>query len=368
MIFSCTQENFKHAMSLINFTPTQNLSLPILLNTLIEARNGIIQLTATNLELGVISVLRGKIEEEGSFTASTKLLTDYITYLPHDRVDVTTTEKNLEVKGKNQHARIPGIPGEEFPLIPTVKSQKKFTIEREALHNTLEQVLFATSSRTLKPETSGVYFQFIEKTLTCAATDSYRLAEKKIPFQTNKRENSSVIVPYHSLEVLTRILAQLTEKELTVDIGEGQILFHNEVFSLFSRLLDGEYPHYEQFIPQQPPTTVTMRTSELVNAVRAASLFAQHGVFDITLTTHPTTQRLTVSAQSAQKGSQESELPCEAKGPGVRITFNHKYLLDGLSHMAGDEVSLKLTSTNDPALLVPTAPHTYRYLLMPIRQ
>lgn len=370
MKFSCTQENLQTSLSFVTHIPTQQLSLPILANVLIEAKDGAVRFAATNLEFGVQSILRGRIEEEGRITVPMKLTSDYVALLPKDRVNITTDETKLNIKGKNQKATIPGISADDFPLIPRVKAVGTYTIKRTSFVNALDHVLFAASARAIKPEFGGALLHCVNgnnPTLTCVTTDSYRLAEFATPILSASSE-SEIIVPLQSLTELSRILSLLTSEEITIEVGEGQIMFHDDQFSLFSRLIDGHFPDHKKIIPQKSDTTVTLPLSELITTVRAASLFAQSGMFDVTFTVHSKTNRLTISAESGQRGSHESELNCDCVGPDVRITFNYRQLIDGLTHISSNDVSLEFSTGSDPALIVPKDQSRYRYLLMPLRQ
>ena len=184
----CTQENLNRGLLLVSHIATKNISLPILNNILIQVKNNIIKISATNLEIGVYCTIRGKVEKEGEIAIQAKLLSDYVNLLPKEKINLFIAHDEgadvLKINSSNSKTKIKGTSASEFPLIPQVEKKDFYQCSAPLLKNALSQVLFATSTSETRPEISGVLFDFLGNQLTLTATDSYRLAEKKILLKT----------------------------------------------------------------------------------------------------------------------------------------------------------------------------------------
>ena len=180
MKITCTQENLNQGLGFVSHIASKNTSLPILSNVLIKAEKGSLSLTTTNLEMGINCLVRGKIDKDGSYTVSSKLFNDYVSLLPNQKIEIELKDDFLEIKCEDQDTKIKGNSAEEFPLIPQVEKKNPYICKISDLLNALSQVIFAVSVSETRPEISGIYFNFSDNVLTLTATDSYRLAEKKI--------------------------------------------------------------------------------------------------------------------------------------------------------------------------------------------
>lgn len=363
MQFSCTQENLHRALTIVSHLATKNISLPILNNILIHADRGSVRLTATNLEIGVSCLLRGKVESEGSFTVSGKLFSDYVGLLPKDRVDVVLEDKALKITAPGAKTTIRGIPPEEFPLIPQVKRDSTFSVPGSALRSAIARVIFAAASDEARPEISGVLLVVHHKTLTLAATDSYRLAEQLVELPATAKD-ARIILPSRTLQ---EILRTLGDESVEISIDENQALFAYNDVEMTTRLIEGQYPDYTQIIPKEHQTTIEIGREDLVNAVKQASLFCKQGIYDVTLESDGE-KTLTVRAANTQAGEYEKALTAKTTGAPVSIVFNYRYLLDGLGSLTSESAVLELGGPANPGLIRPQGMKQTLYLIMPIRQ
>lgn len=364
MKFSCTQENLNYGLNTVSHVASKNVSLPILNNVLIAAENGALKLTTTNLEIGINCQIRGKIEKEGKITIQAKLLSDYINSLPNERVDLEVEGDNLKIKSGKAKTTIKGSSSEEFPLIPKVEKNKGFQVKAREFKKAITQVIYAAAADESRPEISGVFLKSDGKEIILAATDSYRLAEKKIKAE-KASEVGGVIIPTRTLMEINRILTDQTE-EVSFFINENQILFVFDGIELVSRLIEGQYPEYQQIIPQGGKTKVELNVQEFIKIVKTTSLFCQSGINDISLEIKK--GEVVVSASNSQLGENISRLKAEIEGEENNIVFNYRYLLDGLSSVESEEIILELTDNASPGLIKPKGLSDYIYLIMPIRQ
>lgn len=364
----CTQENLNQGLGLVSHIANKNSNLPILNNVLIKAEKEGIILITTDLEIGVRVFVRSKVEEEGSFTVDAKLLNSFIGLLPKENISLILSEdNNLEVKSNNQETTIKGMEAEDFPLIPEISKDNEIELSSSDLKKSLSQVIFSASLDNTRVEINAVNFNFKGNTLTLAATDSYRLAEKKIKI-TQQNKESNLIIPLKTLQELLRILSENSEKNLKIYFNENQIMFSLDGVDLVSRVIDGNYPDYRQIIPEKFNTNVKCEVDKLLPAVRAVSLFCKQGINDIRMSFDNSTKEIIITTASAHAGKSMAKVSAEVSGENNDIVFNYRYILDGLSNIDQKEVVLSINSNNSPGLIKPIGDDGYVYLVMPIRQ
>lgn len=362
----CTQENLSKGLQLVSHIASKNISLPILSNVLIKARKGDIKLSTTNLEMGIICKVRGKVEEEGSFTVQAKTLSDYINLLPKENITLELINQNLRIQSKNSKTLMKGLESSEFPLIPQVESEINIEINGKKLKDALNNVSFAVSFDETRPEINGVFFDFNEKKLTLAATDSYRLAEKGIDLK-NDVPQKGFIVPIKTIQELVRIINE-EDDMLEIKISDNQILFSVGGAQLSSRLIEGQYPDYKQIIPTEHKTSIILNTADFINTVKRASLFCKSGSNDILLKFLPNENEIHVSANNLQIGESEARQSADIDGQENNIIFNYRFLLEGLQNIEETECIININTNTNPGLLKPKNEHDYVYIIMPIKQ
>ena len=366
MKFICTRENLNNGLSVVNHLASHNANLPILNNVLINAKDGIITLATTNLEIGVKVVVRGKIETEGSYTVPARLFSEFISLLPNENVNVELESDGLNVSCKNSQTQIKGISAEDYPLIPDISKDKKVIVDMQTFKEVLGQTVFAATLDDNRPEISGVFFNFKGKDLIVAATDSYRLAEKKIKVEGSI--DQKIIIPLKTLQELSRILANSTEKKIEIYLNENQIAFSADNILLTSRLIDGNYPDYEQIIPTEEKTKTKVRVNELVKAIKGAALFCKAGINDIKMTIIPSKNEVVILSTNSGLGENITNISADIEGEEVEIVFNYRYLLDGLNNLQSEQVIIKTSNQGAPGVFVPDNKEGYLYIVMPIRQ
>jgi len=366
MKFICTRENLNNGLSIVNHLASHNANLPILNNVLIVAKDGLITLATTNLEIGVKVVVRGKIETEGAYTIPARLFSDFVSLLPNENVNVELDSDGLDISCKNSQTQIKGMSAEDYPLIPDISTEKKIIIDMQLFRETLSQTVFAATLDDNRPEISGVLFNFKGEDLTVAATDSYRLAEKRIKVEGSI--NQKIIIPLKTLQELGRILSNSMQKKIELYLNENQVAFNTENIVLTSRLIDGNYPDYEQIIPNEEKTKTTVKVSDLVKAVKGAALFCKTGINDIKMTIIPTKNEVVILSTNSGLGENMTNIQADIEGEEVEIVFNYRYLLDGLNNLQSEQVIIKTSNQGAPGVFVPDNKEGYLYIVMPIRQ
>lgn len=373
------KENLKHGLFVAGHVAGKNVNLPILNNVLIKTEDKNIKIITTDLEIGVVNTIRGKVEKEGAFTVNSRIISDYINLLPNKKVEIEKQKDDLKIKCDNYNTKIKGQSAEDFPLIPTVEKENKISIKINDLKKALNQVGFAVAGGDSRVELSGVLFSFEKEKLVLAATDSYRLAEKRVDIKTetkNDIEGKKIIIPSKTTQELLRILSGLKEngelqsdkQEIEFYFSDNQVLFTTESTELVSKLIEGQYPDYKQIIPENTKTSAIVNKAELLRAVRTSSLFSKSGINDVNLDFPEGKNQIVVSSTSGQTGENIVEIDAKTSGKDNGIVVNYQYLLDGLKNIEEDEVKIAVVDNNTPCVVKPVQNQNYLYIIMPIKQ
>jgi len=386
MRFICTQENLNQGLAVVSHIAAKNVNLPILNNILVKTDGGVLKFISTNLEIGINCLVRGRVEEGGEFTVPARVLADYVGLLPKERVEGNWKDDRLEIRCQGNNTKIKGESASDFPVLPAIKKENPFVVDTVDFIAAIQQVIFAVSLSESRPEIGGVLLNFeSEDGLIVAATDSYRLAEKKITIKQSGVNKKRVIVPAKALQEIQRILsgigrgrAEETEdaswENLEIYLSENQILFAFDNIELISRVIEGQYPDYTQIIPGAAKTTAVVPTEELIKNVKTASLFVKSGINDISLKFQPK-DLVVVSAANTQVGENISEVIASVDGDKNEVVLNYRYFLDGLQAIKTPEVLIEVIDNNAPVMIKPALSEPeavekrdYLYLIMPIKQ
>lgn len=375
MKITSLQENLKNGLYYVAHIAGKNVNLPILNNVLVKTSGGKIQLITTDLELGVITTIRGKVEKDGEFTVDSKIFSEYIGLLPNKKVEIELKDLSFDIKCENYKTNIKGMSAEDYPLIPSVEKEVFYKIEAEVLKQALQQVIFSVSNSETRLELTGVFFDLDKDKIVLVATDSFRLAEKTIQVKSNSEKKNGIIVPAKTLQEIIRILSAMKntelddqKKEVTFYVTENQILFEVDGIELVSRLIEGQYPDYKQIIPEKAETTCVVEKGELLRAVKASAIFSKTGINDINLDFPEGKNKLIISSTSSQVGENTSELEASVKGSDNGVVINYRYLLDGINNIPSSNLKIDVVNSSTPCTLRGEKDDDYFYIIMPIKQ
>lgn len=377
MIFACTQENLFQGLSLVSHVSGKSATLPVLANVLMKAEEGSLRLSATNLEIAVSVIVRGRVESPGEYTVPAKLLQDYISLLPSGKVELRVLPEGLEIRADEKVTVIKGIVSSEFPLIPKLAKDEGYRLGADVLRQAIGQVAFAVSSSESRPELSGVACFFRpegkEDSLVMAATDSYRLSERSLPLASGGQQRAlSCIVPARTLVEVARILSVYKDdvempEFVNWSITDSQLVCTYGNVELISRLIEGSFPDYRPLIPSEFRSSATVSRTELAKAIRAASLFARQGIYDVHIDVLAE-DALKISSADTGTGTHSATLKAKREGEVNSAILNFKYVSDGLAALSGDQVTLRMIDAQSPVIIVPAEGKEFQYIVMPIRQ
>ncbi|MBI4427329.1 MAG: DNA polymerase III subunit beta [Candidatus Magasanikbacteria bacterium] len=374
MKFICTKENLSYSLDLVSGVAGRHASLPILSNILVQAETSGVRLVSTNLEMATKANLRAKVDETGSFTVPAKTLTDFVHLLPDEQVEISLQENELSIKCGNSSTKIKGAPADEYPVVPEIEEQHAYAINADKFKDALSRVVFASAKNEIRPELSGVYFGlFTERHagMILAATDSFRLAEKKLEVEQGSDE-ARAIVPARTAYEMSRLVSLAKNKQgeaqIRLWLSDGQIAMRYDDFEVSSRLVEGKYPDYAQIIPTKTKTTASFPVGVMVNKIKAASLFTATGVNAVSFDLNAGQGTIGLSSTSTQTGEHSSEIESEVVGEENSILLNHRYVLDGLQNLNNEDGELGVNSSDTPCVFKAKSKDDYVYVVMPIRQ
>lgn len=359
----CTKKNLNTGLTITSRVISSGNTLPILNNILLKTEEGRLKISSTNLEMAINTWVGGKIEEEGEITVPARLISDYINNLFAEKITISSKNQTLSLEAEKAETHIKGLSSDEFPLIPQIKEQGYAKTDAKALAQTIREVTFSAAYSETQPEISGILFSFEGKSLTIAATDRYRLAEGRVELTESVEVPRQIIVPARTINELPKVI---TSGVVEIFLSEGQTCFKSTDIELTSRLIEGQYPDYKQIIPTNFATEAEVERIGLIQSLKAASLFASENN-NITLDFNPQNKQIVIKSQSAQVGDSEIRVDSTIRGEKNNIVFNYRYLLECLSNLTDEKVTIKLINSSSPAEIVPSGRDNYLYIVMPIK-
>jgi DNA polymerase-3 subunit beta len=368
MKLNVTQENLAKAVGTVGRIVSSRSSLPVLSNILISTDTNRLRLAATNLEIGITYWIGCKVEQEGSVTAPARLLGEFVQNLPPGNLEIAANETNLTITTPHYNSQINGISAEEFPVIPEVKSKPAVSLPADTFRQALGEVVIAASADENRPVLAGVYMCIRAGNLVLVATDSYRLAERKMPLPKDHKEGElSVVVPARTIQELVRILAD-SEGEVHMHVADNQVMFQMDSIELVSRLIEGEFPNYQRIIPEEEKTVATLPTTELARITKMANLFARQNDGSVQIEVQAEGE-IRIMSSASQVGENTSSAECEVAGDDGTISLNARYISDALAVIKTKQVSLAMSGKLNPCVLRPEGEDAddYLHIIMPLR-
>ncbi len=367
MRVTCSQKDFNFALDVVGKAITPNNTLPVLNNILIKAAGKKLYFSATNLEIAINFSISADVVNEGAVTVPAKLIAGYVGLLEDDKVELKLEEGFvLHLKTKTSETRIKGISSDEFPVIPKVEKESTFTIPASDLAETIEDTIFAAAITPTRPVLCGVYINIEKDFVKMVATDSYRLAEKKLKLEKKAEKPIECIIPVRTLLELGRILSLKYEKEpVTVYVSKNQILFVLDSVELTSRLIEGKYPEYEKIIPKATRTKFDVSTDRLSNATKRVSLFARENNNSIRLTA-TNDGKLLITTDETRVGEEKAAVEIKMSGENNKVALNSQYLLDALNHIK-ENVIIEMDEKLTPVIVRPQKREDLLYIIMPLK-
>lgn len=362
-----TKTNLKNSLKVVSGAIKNDANLPILKNVLIKTVEDNIKVISTNLELAITSNLSGKIIEEGEITIPFSVLIEIINNIQLERLNIDSKDSKIEIQSDNYNAIINSQSPENFPIIPQIKNKNNFIeIRGDTLKEGLNQVISSAQTTEIRPELNSILFVYNIESIKLTTSDGSRLSEKTMPqtqFKSNFKNEFKILIP---LKTTTELISIINENEdIQIFIDENQILFKSNNFELISRLVSGNFPEYEHIIPKNFKSEIILNKEELISAIKLVSVFSNK-TLAINLKTNPNKKILEIYSQNQILGENKYVISAKIKGEEQEISFNWRFLLDGLKNIKSEDVFLGINEENKPALIKSLNDVYYFYILMPI--
>lgn len=365
MELTVTQENLTRALNATSRIASTKTQLPILSNILLRTDGNRLLVAATNLEIASTQYIGAKIIKPGAITIPARLMSEFISSLPKESVELKVKDDNLHITSGKYSSIINGVIADEFPELPTIneKSSIRYTINSDDFKQAVSQTIITTSNDSTRPVLTGVFWHSYRGQLYLAATDGYRLSERRLVKTTS---DVSAIIPTQTLQEVLRTIAEV-ETEIDILFDETQVRFRVNEAEIISRLIDGNFPDYRQLIPTSSETKIVINKSDFIRITKISGLFARESGGSVTLTADPDKKSLSIHSIASQLGENTSEASADISSNG-QVTLNSRYLSEALSVVDGDEVEFSFSGKISPCVLKSTNENTdYFHIIMPLK-
>src|SRR5919199_194681 len=368
----CSTDLFGRKLALVSRGVSARSTIQLLGGILLEAREGSVRLSATDMELSIQTTSQAEIEEEGRVVIPARIFNDIVRSLPggelalaHDR-----SEGVVRLSARENEYRIRAYAAEDFPQLPRFNETAAFKMSGEALVETVEKVSRSYSRDETRPVLTGILISFEESRVRMVTTDSYRLSIKETELATTFDGFKEAIIPARAMQEVSRIYASSDEKQVEVVLSENQALFRIGDVLFGTRLIEGNFPEYRRLLPDAFEREISIRREDLIDSLRRVSLFAQRQTPPVPVSLAFSEGAVEVTVRNGEVGEARERLPATSEDD-FHISFNPSYLLDGVSAVDSENVLFRLNESLKPGLIVPETAEgeepDFLYLIMPMR-
>jgi DNA polymerase-3 subunit beta len=370
LAFSIDREAFLQGLHRVQNIVEKKNTVPILGNVLFEGKGGKLRMAATDMEVGVSGYLDALMSSEGATTVSARKLFEIVKELPAEgKVSFSLKpEERSEIRCGSSSFELMGLPAADFPPFPSFKEEKFFSLRSDTLRDMIRKTLYASSTDETRYNFTGVLLETVEAkkkgNVRMVATDGHRLAFCEREVEGKARGGESVIIPRKSLQELRRLLDE-GDGDIQLDFQKPHGIFKKNSLVLVTRLLEMTFPNYQQVIPKEEGLVAHMSREPFMGAIRRVSLLSSERSRAVKFSFRP--GELTVHTANPDLGKASESLAAEFAGEEVEISFNARYLLDSLSALDSDEVTLILRDPLSSCLITPRGDKSTLAVIMPMR-
>jgi len=366
MRFTISREKLQEGLAAVGPSIPNKTTLPVLANILLETTERGIRLSGTDLDIAVSTEVSADVETAGAITIPAKKLGEIARELPPAPVKIGAIgEQRITLECGRSKFKLLGLPRDEFPSFPQVQFQESWRVRSGDLQKLISHTSFAVSTEESRPILNGVLWELRPEKMRMVATNGHRLTRMDLPI-TSSGTAGDLIVPPKALDQVRRLFP--ADEDLEVGQGDNHLGFRSPFTVVFTRLIEGPYPNYEQVIPRDNDRVAVSDKVALVSALKRMSIIASDQTHRIRLSFNAGLLRFSV--QTPDLGEAQDELPIRYTGDPIDIGFNANYLLEILRFMPTDEVRITLKAPERAATLEPEGwddPASYLCLVMPLR-
>jgi DNA polymerase III subunit beta len=364
MNFTITRQNLHSGLAAVSASIPSKTTLPVLSNILFEAKEDGVWMSGTDLDVAVRVKVPADVKEAGSLTAPGKKLVEITRELPDQPVEVATRNEQIELKCGRSHFKLNGLPAEEFPTLPEVDFSEGWTVTGKDVNGLIHRTAFAVSTEESRPILNGVLWELRDGSMRMVATNGHRLARMGVPAESKGAPSADFIVPPGALQQVQRLFKD--DDSLEVARSGNHLGFRAGSTEVYTRLIEGTYPNYDQVIPRDNDKMATIDKKALESAVRRMAVVASDQTHRIRMKFEPGRVHLNVMTPDLGEGHDEIEVGYD--GEELEIGFNANYLLEVLRYMPTDEVQVAFKAPERAATIEPVGEELdYLCLVMPLR-
>ncbi len=346
-------------------------TMPILSNMLLTAERGGVEIIATDLEIGLRGRYAAEVETPGAVTVSAKKMYEIVRELPEENIHIQVEEGNwVKVVSGHSQFKLVGLPKEEYPALPDVAEDGMIAVDGETLRDMIKKTLYAVGENDARYVLNGLFVQMTQAkgglNIRMVGTDGHRLSMIDRVVDARHKEDG-VIIPKKAMMELRRLLEEenAAKAELRLGFSKNHALFKRDGLVMVSKLIDGNYPNYLQVIPAQSTKKVMVSKEMLTHAVKRVSILSKEKTNAVKLQLEK--NALTLSTNNPEVGEASEEITVDYRGDGLSIGFNSRYLMDVLTAMDKETISLELSDSLSPCLIREEGDEHYKCVVMPMR-
>lgn len=365
MIFKCKQAELSTAISIVSKAVSSKTTMPILSGIYFEAKNNQLKLIGNDLNLCIETTISAEVEKEGTVVMPSKLFSELIRKLPDAPIEFDIKDSNVvDIHCMNSSYKLVGLPGNEYPELPIIEDKNAIFMDKELFGNMIRQTNFAISQDESRPILTGALLEIENGKFNMVAIDGYRMAIKNATIKTDLSQK--VVVPGRTLNEIGKLVGQMEGKsELRIAFDEKQVLFNVGHINVYSRLLAGEFINYNQILPTEYKSVITVKTNDLYNGLDRSFLMARENK-NIAIRLEIKDDQLQIVSNS-EMGSAVEIVPIQLEGQDLEIGFNPKFLIDALKVIESEEIKMHFVNNVSPSIIKPMDTDNYTYLVLPCR-
>lgn len=374
MKFSCNQDTFSKYLNIISRVVSSKPGLPILNNVYFEASKGKLVMKTTDLELSISTWIGADVEDDGKITLPAKQLSEFVNSVPQEKIDVTVEKQNFNISTSNNSASFNTMSPDDFPNIPSIEKKEKPFLQINSADFVLavNRVAFAAATDDIKPVLTGVKIEIKDNgTASFVATDGLRLSKQDITIEKGVK-NKDFLVPVRALVELSHIVNEVGDDagdfvSLFLIEEKNQVMFRVGDIDIISRLIDGEFPEYEQIIPTGYKTKCDIERLEFLNSLKIVNIIARSVLGNkMILQIQSKENRVSLSAVQSDLGKNESKFDCKVEGDDLKIAFSSKLLSDILNHIDSEKIIFECSEAIRPGVFKIDGDNSFIHLVMPM--
>jgi DNA polymerase-3 subunit beta len=360
------QEKLSKLLSLVTGVVPTTSSIPVLSNLLLETEGDKIKISATDLDISVISLLECDVSKQGAITVAAKRLQEIIRELPGDEVDIEVDGTRISIASGRANFRMMGMEKDQFPKVADLEKEDRISLSASALEKMIRRSVYSVARDDTRPVLSGVLWELSSDGIAMVGTDGHRLARMAMSGNFGIKEEMGVIIPPKALNQVLRLLGG--DEEVGVSIDKAFVGFFVGDTIVYTRRIEGTFPNYKQVIPKNNENILVIDRGDLMSAAKRVSLLADSKTHKVKISLSK--DRVKLMASTPDLGEAEEEVPATYTGEDMVIGYNASYILDVLKNAESDDVRFELGTAVGASILKPASEpedETYVCLVMPLR-